>query len=106
MVDVRAGDDNDRSVAFRSPVSGRPETEPGGGEIVVHCTAEGDARVAFLEYGNHKVEVQTAGYGAVENTITVASANHTVRDAHEVAAGYVDPQDTSATYVGGVLQAR
>ena len=88
----------------------RFDTEPNGAEIVVDGAVEGKTpAVTFLDYGSHDIVLRLSGYEAVQNTITIASANQTI---HETFTKL--PQGTlilkilpyADVYVGGVLQAR
>jgi hypothetical protein len=58
------------------------ETEPSGAQIVVDGTVEGRTpAVVFLSYGQHVLALKLPGYHPVENTVTLASASHTVHEA-------------------------
>ncbi len=57
------------------------ETEPSGAQIVVDGTVEGKTpAVVFLNYGDHDLALRLSGYHPIENTITLASANHTIHE--------------------------
>ena len=57
------------------------ETEPNGAQILVDGTVEGKTpAVVFLSYGQHDLALKLSGYHPVENTVTLASASHTVHE--------------------------
>lgn len=57
------------------------DTQPSGAEIVVDGAVQGNTpAVVFLSYGQHGLTLRLPGYEAVENTITVASANQEIRE--------------------------
>jgi hypothetical protein len=57
------------------------DTQPSGAEIVVDGATRGTTpAVIVLEYGRHDVAFRLGGYGVVTKTITVASADQTIRE--------------------------
>ena len=87
----------------------RFESEPSGAEIVVDGTVEGKTpAVVFLGYGNHGLALKLRGYEAVENTITVADANQTIRETlKKLPQGILVLKilPYADVYVGGALKA-